>query len=230
MTDVVVAGQVGQQTLSDGAVGARLRQGKSAETIVQELHGRFYEQNYRGAVFSGGMGVTSISNATFTTGGIAATTTPIAGVWNPSTSTINVVILQAILNVVVTAATATGCGGFVWAMSVGNTAISTGNVPLNRKTLALSGAQAKDMSGVALTGRTNDVVVRFASALNGGLIKNLSSVETAVGQNIGTVATPIELFDGALIVPPGGVLALLCGTTPVAHSAASGLVWEEVPL
>ena len=32
------------------------------------------------------------------------------------------------------------------------------------------------------------------------------------------------------IAPPGGVLALLATTTPVAHSASSGLVWEEVPL
>ncbi len=43
-------------------------------------------------------------------------------------------------------------------------------------------------------------------------------------------APSLELFDGALIVPPGGVLALLCSLTPVGHSAASGLVWEEVPI
>jgi hypothetical protein len=207
-----------------------LRLGLLAELVVQELHGRFYETNRVGALFSGGMGLTSISNATFTVGGIAATTTPVSGVFNPSTSTVNVVVLQAMLGVTVTAGTATGGGPFVWAMSVGNTAVSTGNVPLNRRTLALGGAQAKDMTGVALTGITNNVVVRFASALNGGLIKNVSSVETAVGQNIGTIATPVELFDGGLIVPPGGVLALLATTTPVAHSAVSGIVWEEVPV
>jgi len=30
--------------------------------------------------------------------------------------------------------------------------------------------------------------------------------------------------------PPGGVLALFATTTPVAHSAASMIVWEEVPI
>jgi hypothetical protein len=39
-----------------------------------------------------------------------------------------------------------------------------------------------------------------------------------------------ELFDGSVIVPPGGVIALLATTTPAAHSAVSALVWEEVPV
>lgn len=227
MAEVTVQGQVGIQTLADGANQA-VRLGKSAELIMQELHGKFYEQTSRGNVFSGGMGVTSISNSTFTVGGIGASTTPVVGVYNPSTSGKNLVILQATLAVTVTAGTATGAGGFVWAMSVGNLGVSTGNVPLSRLTLVQSGSVAKDMTAVACTGITNALTVRFASALNGGLIKNASSVETAVGQNIGTVATPVELFDGSLIIPPGGVLALLAGTTPVAHSAASGIVWEEV--
>lgn len=229
MTEVTIQGQAGPRGVADGAT-EDLRLGKSAELVVQELHGRFYESNYRGNIFSGGMGLTSISNATFTVGGIAATTTPVVGVYNPPTTGKNLVIIQATLAVTVTAATATGPGGFVWAMSVGNIAISTGNTPLSRSTLVAGGSLAKDMTNVALTGRTNDVVVRFASALNGGLIKNISSVETAVGQNIGVTASAMEVFDGALIVPPGGVLALLAATTPVGHSAASGIVWEEVPV
>ena len=40
----------------------------------------------------------------------------------------------------------------------------------------------------------------------------------------------IEQIDGAVIVPPGGVLALLATATGVAHSAVSSLLWEEVPL
>jgi hypothetical protein len=40
----------------------------------------------------------------------------------------------------------------------------------------------------------------------------------------------VENFDGSLIVPPGGVLALMAVTTPVAQSAVAGIVWEEVAL
>src|SRR5439155_20440105 len=101
--------------LSDGSIGT-VRQGRSSEAIVQELHGRFYEANFRGTLFSGGMGMTSISNATYTTGTLGNTVTAVAGVWNPSTNTVNLVILQAMLAVSQTALQATGPGGFVWAM------------------------------------------------------------------------------------------------------------------
>ena len=229
MPNVEITGQVGPQNLGSGATNAAFRQEVSGGMVVQELHGRFYEQNYRTAVFSGGMGLTSINAATFTTGTLTASCTPVIGVWNPAGSGVNLVILQAVLGITVTAATATGGGPFVWATSTGNSAITTGNQALNRKFLTLGGSQARDLTGLALTGLTNNLTVRFASALNGGLIKDISSVETAVGQNIGTVASPIELFDGSLMVPPGGVLALLATTTPVAHSATSAIVWEEVP-
>jgi hypothetical protein len=229
MTEVSVKGRVGPDTLQDGAE-AKMRQGKSAEQIVQELHGRFYETNYRGGVYSGGMGLTSISNVTFTTGTLGATVTPICGVYNPIGSLVNLAILQAILGVTVTAATATGGGPFVWATSITTVPVTTGNQPLNRKTLQPQGSAARDLTNVAPTGMTPNLAVRFASALTGGLIKNISSVETAVGQNIGTAGVTVENIDGGIIVPPGGVLALLATTTPVAHSAVSGLVWEEVPI
>ena len=47
---IPVAGAVGPQTLSDGAQ-ALPRQGRSAEQIVTELHGKYYESNYRGNIF-----------------------------------------------------------------------------------------------------------------------------------------------------------------------------------
>lgn len=226
---IQIAGQVGPQTLSDGAGTTPLRQGKSGEAVFQELHGRFYEQNYRGNVFSGGMTLTSISNVTFTSATLGATGTPVVGVWNPSSSTVNLVILQAVLGITFTAATNTGGAPFVWGMSVGNTVISTGAAPFSRKTLSAAGSQAKDMTGVALTGLTNNLVVRGASALGGGSSFGGSFVGTAVGQ--ATIFVPsAENIDGAIIVPPGGVLSLMATTTPVAHSAASMILWEEVPL
>src|SRR6266851_10041887 len=112
MTDVNVAGQVGPQVAADGVIGVRMRQGRSAEQVVTDLHGRFYEQNYRSALFSAGMGMTSISNATYTTATLGNTVTAVVGVWNPSTSLVNLVVLQAVVNVSQTALQATGGGGF----------------------------------------------------------------------------------------------------------------------
>jgi hypothetical protein len=220
---------VGPQVLADGNV-ARMRQGKAGELVATELHGRFYEQNYRGNLYSGGMGLTAINNATYTTGTLGATVTPIAGVYNPIGSSVNLVILQVTLVLTVTAGTATGGSPFAWATSITTAPVSTGASPLNRKTLQAVGSAAKDITNTAPTGLTPNLVVRFGSSLLGGLIKNISSVETAVGQNIGVAGISVENFDGGFIVPPGGVIALLATTTPVAHSAASSIVWEEVPI
>src|SRR6266404_9272862 len=217
---VPIQGQVGPQALADGAT-ATLRIGKSAEQIVQELHGRFYEQAYRNALFMGGMtALTSINNATFTTGTLGATETPIVGVWNPGTSTVNLVILQAVLGMTITALINTGGGPYVWAVSTGNNALTLGNAPVNRKTLAASGSQAKVFGGAALTGLTNNMVVAIGSSLGGGRFSNINGPDTAVGWST-LMQGSVENFDGSLIVPPGAVLALLATTTPVAHSAVS---------
>jgi hypothetical protein len=221
--------RTGETLAADGTVNPG-RSGKTGALIVQDAHGRFAEATRRGRLFSTGMGLTSINNATFTTATLGATATPVVGVWNPGTSTVNLEVLLAALVLAVTAGTATGPGGFSWLYSIGNNAITTGLNPVNRRTLGATGALGKGFAGTALTGLTTNLVVAGASALMGGNLKNISSVETAVGQNIGYGGVTQEILDGSWLVPPGGVLALLCHTTPVAHSAASMLVWEEVPI
>jgi hypothetical protein len=226
VTEVSVRGRVGPDTLGDGAE-AKLRQGRSAEQIVQELHGRFYEQTKRGNVFSDGMGLTAINNATYTTATLGATVTPIVGLYNPLNSGVDCVILEASLALVMTALAATGPGGFAWAVSTGQAAITTGNEPLNRYALTLGGAKARGLVNVAPTGLAGNLAVRFGSALMGGSAESVAFTATAVAMQTQALGAK-ELFDGSVIVPPGGVIALLATTTPVAHSAVSALVWEEV--
>ena len=222
---------VGDLTGADSSDPVTGRAGRQRDTIVSELHGRFYEQNFRNHLFSGGLStLASINAATFTIATLGATCTPILGVWNPSTSAYNLAILQASLNLIITALQNTGVGGLFWATSTGNTAITLGAALLNRKTFgagALSGA--KDMSNAALTGLTNNLVVRQGAALGGGNAFNIATLDTAVG--FSTLHAPsVENIDGSWIVPPGGILALLAGTTPVAHSANGGFLIEETPV
>lgn len=222
-------GTAGPVIIQDGAIGpSGLRQGRQGDAIVSELHGRFYEQNFRGGLFSGGMTLTSISNATFSTGTLGATATPILGVWNPLGSGKNLVILQARVSPVNTALQTTGAGSLMWATATGQGAISTGNIPVSRSLLTAAGSVAKDMSGVALTGLSGSLVVRDATALGSGVISNLSTLQTAAGL-FPPQFPSVDNVDGAWIVPPGGVLAVLCTTNPpVAISAASSILWEEV--
>jgi hypothetical protein len=228
VTEVTVQGQVGPQVLSDGNPGT-MRLEKSGGQVIQQAHGRLYETNYRSTLYSAGMGFTAINNATYTVATLGATATPVVGVWNPAASVVNLVILQATLGVTMTALQATGGAPFVWCASTGNGAISTGAQPLNRKTLALAGSAARDMTNVALTGITNNLVQRFASALGGGSAVQTAFLATQAGAQTQQVSF-VEQIDGAIIVPPGGVLALLAAATPVAHSATSGLLWEEIPV
>ena len=222
--------QVGEQTLSNGATPEDLRIDKQNSLVVTDSHGRFTEAALSGNLYSGGMTTTSIANVTFTTATLGATCTPIIGLWNPPTSGYNLVVLQAKLQCVITAATATGGGAFVWAYSAGNNVISTGITPYNRKTMATTGGVGKVFANTALTGLTANLTVLEASALQGGTNGNYSMVGTAVGFAPSGGSATVDNIDGSIIVPPGGVLALLCTTTPVAISAASSILWEEIIL
>lgn len=214
---------VGVQNLGDGAQPVA-RSGKQADTMVSELHGRFYEQTYRGYLFSDGKTFTALTANTTT---LTASTTPILGVYNPGSSTVNVVVLQAALELAANNLTSgAGPGAFVWAVSTANSAISTGNVPWSRNTLSQAGSQAKGLAAVALTGLTNNLVIMEGAdfATPSGL------TYTTIGS---TAIMPgyagVQNFDGSLIVPPGGVLALLNTTSSTVFSYAGRLLWEEVP-
>lgn len=220
-----------QVKIADGvtpAVGAR--GGQQGEAMVSELHGRFYEQVFRNNVYSIGCSVTALSANTIT---LTATSTPILGVWNPGTSAVNLVMLQCSLTAYInTLTTPASAGVFVWASSTGNNVITTGSSPFNRKTLASSGSSAKGFpGGVALTGLTNNTVIFEAMdyPAPGPLAYGTITAPTATGNSLaGSVG--VQNFDGSLIVPPGGVLALLNTTSTTTMSVAGRLMWEEVPV
>src|SRR6266705_213957 len=87
-------GQVGPQIVADGTTPI-IRLGRSGEAIFQELHGRFYEQVFRGNVYSIGCSLTALAAATATASSLGATAQLIVGVWNPLSSSVNLAILQA---------------------------------------------------------------------------------------------------------------------------------------
>jgi hypothetical protein len=222
---MLAEGKVGRRFLSNGAQ-SEVRMGLFGQTITADGAGRFYELANEGELYSGGSTVLALSANTIT---LTATTTPIIGVWNPATSDRNLVILQASLQMYANNLTSGAApGSLVWAVSTGNTAISTGSAPLNRRTLITGSARAKFFTpSVALTGLSNNLVIQEAadfSTLTGLTYTTIAS--TAMIPSAGGV----QNFDGSLIVPPGGVLALLNTTSSTTFSVASRLLWNEVPL
>lgn len=200
---------------------------KQGALLASELHGRFYNQAYAGNMyFTGTTGIVALSANTIT---LTATTTPILGIYNPLGSNVNAVVLQAALECIInTVTTPVGAGAFVWAASTGNTAISTGLTPWNAKTLAQAGSATKGFAGAtALTGLTNNLVIMAAADLTSPTALTYGTVaNTALFPNFGGIVN----VDGSLIVPPGGVLALLNTTSTTTMSYAGRLMWEEVPV
>lgn len=203
--------------------------GENAATAVEQLHGRFFEPVLRGNCYSIGCQLTALSAATVL---LTASAQPIVGCFNPTGSGVNFNILQAALqDALNTLTTPAAPGSFVWASSVGNTAaLSAGLAPFNRLTLAASGSAGKGFAlstASLLTGLVNSVVV-FETA-EFPICNNQAGTITVGGSEIPTV-TGVQNFDGSLIVPPGGVLALLNTASTTAHSVAARLLWEEIPI
>ena len=214
---------VGQQNLADGSDGIVARAGRQGEQIVSELHGRFFEQAYRGNLFSNGTtGLTALSANTIT---LTATTTPILGIYNPLGSGVNAVVLQAMLSSGINNAGSTGPGAFVWATSSQNTALSTGSVPVTRF-IGGAAARCKGLAGVALTGLTNNLVVAHAGDFPNPTVITTVAVPTSVQT---PMQVGVENIDGAWVVPPGCILALLNTVSTTTTSVTGRLLWEEVP-
>ena len=214
---------VGPQTLSDGSNGG-LRSGRDGSLVISQAHGRLTEAVMRGTVFSIGCATTALSATTIT---LSATATPILAVWNPAASPVNLVMLQAGLQAFAnTLTTPVGPGAFVWAGSVGNAALTLGSAPFNRKTMTAAGSQARGFpGGVALTGLTNNIVIFEGADFS---TQGPLTYSTTTAMQVG--AGGVQYFDGSLIVPPGGILALLNTTSTTTVSVAGRLVWEEVPV
>ena len=203
--------------------------GISGAQRILDAHGRYFDAAIAGRIFHAGGSIVAINNATFTIATTGATATPIIGLWNPLTNSKYASVLQAQLATIITALQSTGAGGFVWAYSLGNSALTLGALGISALNLLANSSCKAFATGTALTGMTGTLAVLRGSGLGGGSSYNAALLGTAAGFQTQQV-TSVENIDGSIIVPPGGVLALLATTTPVAHSAVPGLIWEETPL
>jgi hypothetical protein len=224
---MILWGQVGQNVQSVGS-NPPIRQGRLSDVIVSELHGKFYEQNYNNNLFTAvGVSNTALVAANAIATGLTATAQPVIGIYNPAGSQVNLSIIKAYLTVSAIANTAVAPGGFMWCVSSSNAApLTLGSIPYNCKTLVQGGSSAKTFSvSQALTGLSNPLVAIRASEITTAL--NAAGAATAVSIPQGQ---SVEYLDGAFIVPPGGVLALMNQVSTVTMSVSTGLLWEEVAL
>lgn len=203
---MLISGTPGQQLLSDNQQNAVLRAGKQGELQVSELHGRYYEQTYRGNMFS----VASQAVAT-TTVGLATTYTGLC-VANPINSNINMVLnkctwMQSVIQ-------ATQVEGFAIAFGFNKTTNVTLTTPATTQSNKVGTGTVS--VGVAATSATLPT-----APLYGAFVGNTA---TATSNGPGGFVD----FEGSQILIPG---AYACWVTPTQASVAGmwfSFNWEEV--
>ncbi len=214
---------VGPSISADGGKPLQ-RADKTGATVSQDAHLRLHEANYRGTVFCFGLTSTALAAANAIATGLTSTAQPVIGLWNPLTSQVNLVVYKANIGITVLANTAVNPGGFMWLVSTGQSAISSGSTPFNCKTLAQAGSSAKAFAmSTALTGLSGSLTAMRAASIG---TFNAVGPGTAAPQPIGGQLE--EIVDGALIVPPGGVLAIMNQLSTTTVSCNVGITWEEV--
>lgn len=196
-------GYVGQPAKQADGTSPVLRQGSLGDGIVSELHGRYYEQAYRGNVFS------VANQAAVTTSTTLNTTFTGLSIANPSTSGVNLVLLQFYC-----AQFAVGAAAVV--SIAGGTGVAAGSLVVRN---ALTGTTAKTQT-IASAGATITAPI---------LLRPIGSVGSLATTGYGLSQSIVADIGGSIIVPPGNIV---CSDTSIATTTALifGFMWEEVPV
>jgi hypothetical protein len=204
--------QVGIQQLADGA-NPVARSGKTGETIVSELQGRYYENAYRGNIF--------VAAQTAATAAIAVTTGGATfQLFNPSTSQKNLVLLDIVVTLeAMTAQTAEVAFQLAGAATGATQTLTT---PLTTYSSIVGGANKS--TGVALVSSTFSnaaIPLRYLGAF--------AQAATAT-PGVATVVSFKDEIAGAIIIPPGSYVGIygLTGGTIGDASVACSATWAEV--
>lgn len=193
--------------------------GRANEMLVSELHGKYFQQCYRGNVYYA---------STATSGHVvpisSTTASPIYTLWNPASSG---KLLVPIVTLIGWTATTAALGSFVW-MATTNAGdhigtahpivTFTGTVPLNAN--LGSGKRSQMRFGV-----TVDLIAATTFYRSTGC----SITPTTAATSVAPGWMWRDEWDGAGIVPPGCAIHLM-GTTAIAVTAQITTAYAEVPI
>lgn len=203
-------GIVGPQNQTDSVV-AKARFGKQGEQMASELHGRYYEQTYRGNVFSGSI------VGQVTTVGLATTYTGLC-LSNPVSSSRNLVLLKAGFSFLVAFSAAAHVGLMT---GYNGTTNVTHTTPVTVRSQFFIGSAAA-ASGLLDSAATLPTAPTVNEILGSGLTGAITTTPLTGPSNID--------LGGSLILPPGAYCAFYTSTASGTASGAFSFTWEEVPV
>lgn len=206
---------VGQPANSGANAVINQRSGQLGDTIMSELHGRYYETTYRGNSFL--LSVSTAAAVTAYAGGAAGT--PMLAIFNPTGSGRNAVINKVSVGNVV-AASAAGTVSFgLWFGTTAAITQATTVAPWNMGTQLQSGSVMTGFRNVALTS---------GSAANN--VIPIASYYWATAAGVALVNNGVVDLEGAIIIPPGSYAALGGSAALTSATWIGSIQWEEVPV
>jgi hypothetical protein len=205
----VLQGQVGPVP-SAASANPPIQQGKLAEVVTADIHGRKYTAAYNGLVYVASTAVAGVAPGT------VFSTTPPFVLWNPANSGVNLELLRFFFGYVSgTLGPGTVCigQGPQATKPTGGTALAPANTQLGN---------AKTGAGQAFQGST---LLQAPTMVRPSLV---------IGAYVGgaTLQPPlIDELDGEFLVTPGNFVAFQAiagaGSTPL---GLFGLTWAEIPV
>lgn len=213
---MILQGTTGPQVLQDGTPAA-VRQSKAGEVIVSELHGKFYEQAYRGNLFWGTMTAGVIFPAP------AATAANVMTLANPAGSGKNLSLVS--FDMVITTIPGTPLTGLygLYVNNVPQAAAVTGTAVTAQAALVGGGAAsvAKPLSTSTVPIAPN-LLIPFGAKVTGEV--------ATVNPITGVPSFHID-FDGKVVLAPGTAITpqqTVADTTNATVLCAFS--WEEIPV
>lgn len=209
----LIGGQVGAQVLPQGASAAPFRQGAYGESSVSELQPKYYEQAYQGNIFF----AAHQAATTFSANGLTSTTAVGLNIYNPATSTKNIVPIQC--EIVMTNFVTTSTDVQVVAVLSSASAVT---LPVTGGALTAYSAKGVGLAtSVAIACQT----LTYAAAPI--IWKSLygAFVTTTIASAIPTQNCQVIDLGGSIIIRPG------TGMSVVATNASTGIVsvtWMEL--
>lgn len=213
-----MAQYVGERNEPDGVSSADAdRMGRDGGKVVTQLHGKYYEANSRGRVYTGSSASTGIALI------VPATTGGHPTLWNPAGSDINVSVIRLELSWV---SGNNAPGALEWASTLNTgSAVGTGAPIATATVVAPVGMLGGPLTNKAKWSPTTNTFTAAPAFFRAAGI----SLFTGIGA---TAVAPFVLraeYDGDFVLAPGTAVSLCDQTTTTTAVFQVSVTWEEIP-
>lgn len=206
-------GPIATSTSISPGLQSPARAGQLGDTIVSELHGRYYETTYRRANF-----LATSPSASITSAGIIASGSAYTGLalYNPVGNTNNLVVNKIGASFLVTPAAA-----LTYGLVVGGVVSTTASVTSANVRNLFSGGAVPSAVAASVWTPTYGTAATVAHVLG--------TVGTGAITTFNLVPGVIDL-EGGLIITPGYFVEIYTSTAANTAGFLGSIQWEEVPV